>query len=50
MKLLSYVRLTGLRGERGWGMLLHPRPRLPIGENFPRLHPRGGRNFHIPIS
>jgi hypothetical protein len=31
MKTLSHVSLTGLRGERGWGMLPHPRPRLPVG-------------------
>jgi hypothetical protein len=24
----------GSRGERGWGMLPHPCPRLPVGENF----------------
>jgi hypothetical protein len=34
MKSLSHVRLTGPRGEQGWGMLLHPRPRLPVGEEF----------------
>jgi hypothetical protein len=36
MKTLSHVSLTGPHGERGWGMLPHPRPhpRLPVGENF----------------
>jgi hypothetical protein len=34
MKSLSHVRLTGPRGERGWGMLLHPRPHLPVGGEF----------------
>jgi hypothetical protein len=34
MKSLSHVRLTGPRGERGWGMLLHPRLRLPVGGEF----------------
>jgi hypothetical protein len=36
MKTSSHVSLTGPRGERGWGMLPHPRPRLPVGgEIFP---------------
>jgi hypothetical protein len=34
MKTLSHVSLTGPRGKRGWGMLLHPRPRLPVGREF----------------
>jgi hypothetical protein len=34
MKTLSHVSLTGPRGERGWGMLPHPHPRLPVGEEF----------------
>jgi hypothetical protein len=34
MKTLSHVCLMGPRGERGWGMLLHPRPRLPVGGEF----------------
>jgi hypothetical protein len=34
MKILSHVSLTGPRGERGWGMLPHPRPRLPVGGEF----------------
>jgi hypothetical protein len=34
MKTLSHVSLTGPRGERGWGMLLHPYPRLPVGGEF----------------
>jgi hypothetical protein len=34
MKTLSHVSLTGPRGERGWGMLLHPRPHLPVGGEF----------------
>ena len=31
MKTLSHVNLTGPHGKRGWGMLPHPRPRLPVG-------------------
>ena len=38
MKSLSHVRLTGPRGEQGWGMLLHPRPRLPVGEEFSSVY------------
>ena len=34
MKTLSHVSLTGPRGERGWGMLPHPRPRLPVGGEY----------------
>ena len=34
MKTSSHVSLTGPRGERGWGMLPHPRPRLPVGGEF----------------
>jgi hypothetical protein len=34
MKTLSYVSLTGPRGERGRGMLPHLRPCLPVGEDF----------------
>jgi hypothetical protein len=42
MKTLSHVSLTGPRGERGWGMLPHPRPRLPVGgELFPIYIPVG---------
>jgi hypothetical protein len=42
MKTLSHVSLTGPRGERGWGMLPHPRPRLPVrGEIFPVYIPVG---------
>jgi hypothetical protein len=42
MKILSHVSLTGPRGERGWGMLPHPRPRLPVGgELFPIYIPVG---------
>jgi oxalate---CoA ligase len=40
MKTSSHVSLTGPRGERGWGML--PHPRLPVGgENFPVYIPVG---------
>jgi hypothetical protein len=43
MKTSPYISLTGPRGERGWGMFLHPRPRLPIGGGFsPFTSPRGG--------
>jgi hypothetical protein len=48
MKTSPYTSLTGPRGERGWGMFPHPRPRLPIGEDFPRLHPCGGEPFPSP--
>jgi hypothetical protein len=42
MKTSSHVSLTGPRGERGWGMLPHPRPRLPVGgEIFPVYIPMG---------
>jgi hypothetical protein len=42
MKTLSHISLTGPRGERGWGMLPHPRPRLPVGgELFPIYIPMG---------
>jgi hypothetical protein len=42
MKTLSHVSLTGPHGERGWGMLPHPRPRLPAGgELFPIYIPVG---------
>jgi hypothetical protein len=42
MKTLSHVSLTGPRGERVWGMLPHPRPRLPVGgELFPIYIPVG---------
>jgi hypothetical protein len=42
MKTSSHVSLTGPRGERGWGMLPHPHPRLPVGgENFPVYIPVG---------
>jgi hypothetical protein len=42
MKTLSHVSLTGPRGERGWGMLPHPRLRLPVGgELFPIYIPVG---------
>jgi hypothetical protein len=42
MKTSSHVSLTGPRGERGWGMLPHPRPRLPVGgEIFPVYIPVG---------
>jgi hypothetical protein len=34
MKTLSHVSLTGPRGERGWGMLSHPHPHLPVGGEF----------------
>jgi hypothetical protein len=34
MKTSPYISLTGPRGERGWGMFPHPRPRLPIGGEF----------------
>jgi hypothetical protein len=40
MKTSSHVSLTGPRGERGWGML--PHPRLPVGEEiFPVYIPVG---------
>jgi hypothetical protein len=38
MKTLSHVSLTGPRGERGWGMLPHPRPRLPVGGEFSPIY------------
>jgi hypothetical protein len=42
MKTSSHIRLMGPRGERGWGMLPHPHPRLPVGgENFPVYIPVG---------
>jgi hypothetical protein len=42
MKTSSHVSLTGPRGERGWGMLPHSRPRLPVeGEIFPVYIPVG---------
>jgi hypothetical protein len=42
MKTSSHVSLTGPRGERGWGMLPHPHPRLPVGgEIFPVYIPVG---------
>jgi hypothetical protein len=42
MKTSSHVSLTGRRGERGWGMLPHPHPRLPVGgEIFPVYIPVG---------
>jgi hypothetical protein len=46
---LSHVSLTGPRGERGWGMLPHPRPRLPVGgELFPIYIPVGEETFPSP--
>jgi hypothetical protein len=42
MKTSLHVSLTGPHGERGWGMLPHPRPRLPVGgEIFPVYIPVG---------
>jgi hypothetical protein len=47
MKTLSHVSLTGPHGERGWGMLPHPRPRLPTGgELFPIYIPVGKKLPH----
>jgi hypothetical protein len=49
MKTLSHVSLTGPREERGWGMLLHPRPRLPVGgEIFPVYIPVGEETSSSP--
>jgi hypothetical protein len=47
IKTSSHVSLTGPRGERGWGMLPHPHPRLPVGgENFPVYIPVGEKFPH----
>jgi hypothetical protein len=49
MKILSHVILTGPRGERGWGMLLHPRPRLRVEGEFPPVYiPVGEETFPSP--
>jgi hypothetical protein len=49
MKTSSYVSLTGPRGEQGWRMHPHPRPRLPIGgEFFPIYIPEGEKTFPSP--
>jgi hypothetical protein len=34
MKTSSRVSLTGPHGERGWGLLPHPRHRLPVEGEF----------------
>jgi hypothetical protein len=46
---LSHVSLTGPHGEQGWGMLPHPRPRLPVGgELFPIYIPVGEETSSYP--
>jgi hypothetical protein len=43
MKTSPYTSLTGPRGEQGWGMFPHPRPRLPIEGRFSPVYiPAGG--------
>jgi hypothetical protein len=49
MKTLSYLSLMGPSGERGWWMLPHPRPRLPVGGRIFLVYIPVGENLPHPL-